>query len=383
MINDFDYIKHVSEEAYLEPDVDDEDVINECDLALCEFDSYVQEGVATKILIGVGIAAALGGLIALIVHICKKNSDKGAKKQAKKTKDNAKKAENVPNADEKLQDTKGAKTGATKTRKGIGGLFHSMGSSVSKLRRKFTGKDSAEPVQKQQVVQNSALVEVPSDIYFYNEALTPSHTGIKAYEAALEFIESKTPAYMNALEDVVSAAIDTYESRPGGDDTIQNVKNAIRSKLIKLDEVEQEIMKYAVDSGFWNFETSGVTKEILNEITVREIITLCELVERAFDEFGKEMKALKKLQSRCNKYTNSAQTMNEKRFGRFLDTYISPMILNLTKGLTESSVNLTAALQEFDMACYDIMGNVEPTTAKDVAFKDLGDTISRKAQKVY
>ena len=73
MSNYFDYISE-SIETQISTYDDVHFIYNEMDVVVCEFDSYVQEGVGVKILIGIGIAAALGGLIALIIKLFSGNS---------------------------------------------------------------------------------------------------------------------------------------------------------------------------------------------------------------------------------------------------------------------------------------------------------------------
>lgn len=79
MFDYFDYIHESSQE-----DIDDNDSIyNETDLALAEFDSYVQEGVGLKIVAGIGLAALLGGLIAVIIKVFGNRSDSKTNQAAK------------------------------------------------------------------------------------------------------------------------------------------------------------------------------------------------------------------------------------------------------------------------------------------------------------
>ena len=68
MPNYFDYMLKASDDYN---DITDwgDSLFSEMDLTLAEFDNYVQEGVGVKILIGIGLAAALGGLIALIIKL--------------------------------------------------------------------------------------------------------------------------------------------------------------------------------------------------------------------------------------------------------------------------------------------------------------------------
>ena len=80
-----EYFGYIHEASY--EDIEDVNVVyNEMDASLTEFDSYVQEGVGIKILIGVGIAAALAGIIALIVKLFSNKSGSSAGKKAAKTK---------------------------------------------------------------------------------------------------------------------------------------------------------------------------------------------------------------------------------------------------------------------------------------------------------
>ena len=95
-----DTSSNYSDDVYNESQFDDCDIVdqdvvyNEMDGTVAEFDTYVQEGlgVAAKILIGVGIAAALAGLIALIIKLYKKKKGKSAAAAAEKTEKVAKDA---------------------------------------------------------------------------------------------------------------------------------------------------------------------------------------------------------------------------------------------------------------------------------------------------
>lgn len=89
-----DYFDYIMKESTLPESYDIDDVITESDLALMEFDSYVQEGVGMKILIGIGLAALIGGLIAVLVKMLSNSSSTSSSvaiKQAKKSVELAKK----------------------------------------------------------------------------------------------------------------------------------------------------------------------------------------------------------------------------------------------------------------------------------------------------
>lgn len=89
-----DYFDYISESSEVDIDDDVLDVYNEMDAELCEFDSYVQEGVGVAIAAGVGGAAIIGGLIALIAKCfgnSSSNSAARAAKEAQKAIDNIEK----------------------------------------------------------------------------------------------------------------------------------------------------------------------------------------------------------------------------------------------------------------------------------------------------
>ena len=93
MPNYFDYMLESADSSI--DDMDDcdvaESVYNEMDASMCEFDSYVQEGVGVAIAAGVGGAALIGGLIALIAKCfgnSSSNSAASAAKEAQKAIDN-------------------------------------------------------------------------------------------------------------------------------------------------------------------------------------------------------------------------------------------------------------------------------------------------------
>lgn len=76
MFDCFDYIHESSQE-----DIDD--IMSEYDVALVEFDTYVQEGIGMKIVAGIGITALLGALIAVIIKVFGNKSDNKTNQAAK------------------------------------------------------------------------------------------------------------------------------------------------------------------------------------------------------------------------------------------------------------------------------------------------------------
>jgi hypothetical protein len=89
MPNYFDYMLESADSSI--DDMDDygvaESVYNEMDASMCEFDSYVQEGVGVAIAASVGGAALIGGLIALLVKCFGKSSPNSAAKAAQAAKE--------------------------------------------------------------------------------------------------------------------------------------------------------------------------------------------------------------------------------------------------------------------------------------------------------
>ena len=92
MPNYFDYI---SESADLSVDERDDVVYDEMCATLYEFDSYIQESVGINVLIGIGVAAALGGLIALIIKLFSAKEATSATTKTSKAKSDVNKAKSA------------------------------------------------------------------------------------------------------------------------------------------------------------------------------------------------------------------------------------------------------------------------------------------------
>lgn len=78
------YFGYILEESIPQDYEDPNDIYNEMDTTMCEFDSYVQEGVGLKVLIGAGIAVALSGLIALILKLFSDKSEANVSTECRK-----------------------------------------------------------------------------------------------------------------------------------------------------------------------------------------------------------------------------------------------------------------------------------------------------------
>lgn len=93
-----DYFDYISESSEVDIDDDDDalDVYDEMDASMCEFDSYVQEGVGLKIAAGVGGAALIAGLIALIAKCFGKSSASSAARAAKDARKALDKVDDLP-----------------------------------------------------------------------------------------------------------------------------------------------------------------------------------------------------------------------------------------------------------------------------------------------
>lgn len=92
MDNYFDYI---SESADLSVDERDDVVYDEMCATLYEFDLYIQESVGINVLIGIGVAAALGGLIALIIKLFSAKEATSATTKTSKAKSDVNKAKSA------------------------------------------------------------------------------------------------------------------------------------------------------------------------------------------------------------------------------------------------------------------------------------------------
>lgn len=91
-----DYFDYICESSEVDIDDDGLDVYNEMDASMCEFDSYVQESVGVAIAAGVGGAALIAGLIALIAKCFGKSSSSSAGKAAKEASKALDKVEKLP-----------------------------------------------------------------------------------------------------------------------------------------------------------------------------------------------------------------------------------------------------------------------------------------------
>lgn len=363
MSNYFDYISESAEVEINSPD-DVNEIYNEMDASMGEFDAYVQEGVGLKILIGVGIAAALGGLIALIVHMCKKKGDKGVVKAAEETEKAAKEAQKDPDADKKLQEN-------PHTEKGIKAFIKGLKSGKKKSKK---SKGSATEYQT-----NSMIFNVSDDEDFYSEALTPSHENIKKYEKALEFTVKNSNKSLDAVTNVVNAAIRAHQEirSVGGQYDVMKVQKAIRPAYMQLNELEEALMEDLPDV---DFDTSGVTEDIVKGMTIDEILTICNIIENVFAEMVSEMKGLKKAQNDLKKFDNPGIPA-DSLFTQWANKALAPMVNKLISEMTTFSREIVSGLHEFKTALNQIINNNGTTMAKSLAFDDLNQTIDTETEK--
>ena len=368
MPNYFDYISESAEVEVNSPD-DVNEIYNEMDASMGEFDAYVQEGVGLKILIGVGIAAALGGLIALIVYMCKKKGDKGVVKAAEETEKAAKAAKKDPDADKKLQEN-------PHTEKGLKKLFAPFGKSKRNKKGNRKPKELGTTSSK---VAEGMIFNVSDDEDYYSEALTPSHENIKKYEKALEFSLRNSNKSLEAIGAIVKAAIEAHESqRAKTEYDIMDIQKAIRPAYLNLGALEEKLMNELPDL---DFDTSGVTEDIVKGMTIEEIILLCGIIETVFNEMSSEMKVLKKAQADLKEYETGSYS--DRKFKAWADTSIAPMINKLITELTNMSREMVLGLGEFKIALKQIIdGGGVTSVAKSLAFDDLNMTIDRNSKVV-
>ena len=219
-----EYFGYIHESSY--DDIDDVDeVYNECDLALAEFDSYVQEGVGVAILAGAGIAAALGGLIAFLIN---KFGGSSADSVSKKADDAIKFIEmnGLTEGGVLMLEMKDINAMADNTEKYIevvdtivseaaGGKFKGMDENamVQKIREEFekrqvsnNSKPTYTPVKTED--KNQVLAELKT-IKNRGEQMAAKHKGLKTKQNNLDKAEKNgllPPGVGNKLKEAIGKA---------------------------------------------------------------------------------------------------------------------------------------------------------------------------------
>lgn len=134
-----DYFGYIHEASY--DDIDDVDVVyNEMDSSLAEFDSYVQEGVGLNVIIGIGVVAALAGVIALIVKYFSNKNSSSATNAAKSAKNAATVAKKAGVTDVKVEGGQAALNASEKRNEEVVKIVEAYDELVEKYFNRVMGE---------------------------------------------------------------------------------------------------------------------------------------------------------------------------------------------------------------------------------------------------
>ena len=340
-----DYRDDVYVESQLDDDYDIDDVITESDLALMEFDQYVQEGVGLAIVAGVGIAAALGSLIALIVYICKKRGSKGVKKQAEDTKKAAQQVAKTQGADTTVPNT-GKKSGKLATN-----LKRGWNTFLSKLQFK------------------ESYSYTDSSSYFYQEA-----TSVSEY---VDQLRVAVNMFGNCIDDVVDLTC------KGVAETCINFENegfnaakqTARKYIMAYDELKKS---YDSKSDKINMLQN---KPDISNLTVSDIIRLSDMVEEPISKISGGSKKLDESRKKAHRYTGSTTDPERKEFGAYLDKTFLPMIREIGILLSGFSTEYSAFLKESEMECKKLIASGATNNVQNMALGDVQASIDSTRRK--
>lgn len=341
------YKDDVYTESQLDDDYDIDDVITESDLALMEFDQYVQEGVGLAIVAGVGIAAALGSLIALIVYICKKKGSKGVKKQAEDTKKAAQQVAKTQGADTPVPNTgnKAAKVG-----KGIKQKWNTWLSKL-KFKESYSYTDSSS--------------------YFYQEATSVSGL-VDQLDSAVNMLGEGIDEMVDLSCKAITETCTTFEGQ-GYDAAVK----VARKYIVAYDD-----LKTSFDSKSDKLDMLDAypNKEDIRDLTVSDIIRLSDMIEKPISKISNGSKKLDKCRRETYKYTSSAAPAY-KEFGSYLDKTFVPMIREMGMLLSGFSTEYSAFLKEAEMECKKLIASGTTNNVQNMAFGDVQASIDSTRKK--
>lgn len=263
MPNYFDYISEAAEVDANSPDELD-DIYNEMDASMTDFNTYVQEGVGLKILIGVGVAAALAGLIALIIKLFKKHSEKGAAKA-----------------------TDTAKKEATKAKAKLGGNFE-VPKKKKTLKERILGK-----FKKTNKIKESFSYAFDSDVF--QEAVN-TDAGVSVIKA----LEEETALVI----DLAGILTKGYKGELGYDVCMEKAANRING---------------TPDTKMASAKMSDYVEAVDKTYTLDDIIEECTICLAFNAELSDLAKDLKRAQDTLNKVAanarnDAARGLNEGRY---------------------------------------------------------------------
>lgn len=293
MFDYFDYIHESSQE-----DIDNNDSIyNETDLALAEFDSYVQEGVGLKIVAGLGIAALLGALIAVIIKVFGNRSDSNINRSTK-----------IANTFLDRCERAGIRTIVLEEKhidlkKAIDIIYNDRG-NVCSLIRKIS--DVAFSV--------SRMSETPSSLVDYSGYIQRSQKGIYS-----NLEELKT-----AIDDIYGKSISSIPNLFNGSETveveycrlkIERSRNA-RKELLKNTKKLNEYRKQIKDNSIVLPEKH---MELLEEVSTKITAIILELDNAIYDAFKQMINACTKALKEKGQYKDGEKLSFEDEMGNAVD----------------------------------------------------------------
>lgn len=308
MPNYFDYIHESSYD-----DIDDQDAVyNEMDATMAEFETYIQEslGVAAKVLIGVGIAAALAGLIALIIKLYKKKKGKSAAAAAKQTEEKAKAA--------------AKKYG---------------GNTKVKTKKKFKWPWSKK---NKDGVQLNSYYEDSEDNLFQEAVIDNNVMGLKAsLDKDVRFIE----ALGEILENLYRSARENH--------TEQELKNKL---AIAMDDSRNVVAKYKKVTSK-DIKVSDLVDSTPNEMTLDDVVeeayqvrNLCNDITEMGNRLQRVQKNIQSSKMNIDQYDN----ILSRECKKLEEKVGQPAIAKLQKKIIAISDAVQVVMNEYLSAIYNI-----------------------------
>lgn len=328
MENYFDYIHESSYD-----DIDDQDVVyNEMDASVAEFETYIQEGlgIAAKVLIGVGIAAALAGLIALIIKLYKKKKGKSAAAAAKQTEEKAKEAAKKYGGKTKI-----------KTKKSF-------------LSRIFSKKNEDE-------VQLNSYYEDSEDMIF-QEAVNGD--GMRSLKASLE----KDVSFIEDLGEILG---NLYKSAHGNH-TEQELKNKLTMAMGQSRDLVDKYKKVTSK----DIKVSDIVDSTPNEMTLDAVVDeaytvsgLCNDITSLGNRLQKVQKNIQSAKANIDQYDN----MLSRECKKLEERIGQPAIAKLQKKIITISDAVQVVMNEYLSAIYNIGENTDDIVTSVRANSNLYD----------
>ena len=361
MPNYFNYIL----EASAEEDNEEIDSINEMDVILGDFDSYVQEGVGIAVLAGIGIAAALGGLIALIIKLFSNKSGNSVGQETKKAMsilDKAKKAgiKNVVLSecptDKYFKALEVALEIADITCDGLDGLLYFLGNPSDKLPESIMNMDekSENAVQSHLGISYDNY-EKNHDQLLENSVKHNANTDIDDIESILKTVRTKGAEFMQRakrLHDIQDKykklGASNPESYRGYDDFFIDRINNYHTMMTTLGKsqsetvtiIEKDILKaMKANSTDSDENVSEAFNKALQQKNYRLIKIMMEnsmLADPSFKDFDKMDAIVSGIRGFYEKHDNG-EFENDKT--KWDEEYLARLTVQTTKNFSHERVD--------------------------------------------